>query len=234
VTGPPVAFAFFDHAHDQHGMWRSGLTLLFENEECEAVSDGPEVTPDGDGFRTVLPGRFDLVFTPVVEPAALRGARLSVCRVEGTLGARSISCVGTTTAVTEAPEWAELDVLRELSAVFDGGHAMLAIAQRPRGSVGHGGELVSAAIAVDGVLLDVEEARLSTVYDGEGRQRSCGVELWLPGEDFPRRASGEVVAGTTLDFSGLRVNAAIFRWRMDGREGAGSYELTVRDEREAA
>ncbi len=234
MTGPPVAFAFFDHAHRRHGLWRSGLTLLFESEETEAVNDGPEVTADGDGFRSVLAGRFELLFTPVAEPAALRGARTRVCRVEGTFDGGPISCLGTTTAVSAAPEWSELDALRELSAVFDEGHAMLALAERPRDAVGHGSELVSAAILVDGVLLDVEEARLSTVYDGEGRQRSCGVELWLPGEDFPRRASGQVVAGTTLDFNGLRVNAAIFEWRMDGREGQGLYELTLHDEPAAA
>jgi hypothetical protein len=52
----------------------------------------------------------------------------------------------------------------------------------------------------------------------------------MPGEDFPRRAAGEVTGGTTLELPGLRVNASIFAWRMEGREGAGAYELTVRDE----
>ena len=33
---------------------------------------------------------------------------------------------------------------------------------------------------------------------------------------------------------GLRVNAAVFDWRMEGREGVGAYELAVRDEQEAA
>ena len=87
---------------------------------------------------------------------------------------------------------------------------------------------------LDGQVTGVEEARISTVYDGEGRQRSAGLELWLPGDSFPRRAAGTVTAGTTLALEGLRVNAAVFRWRMDGREGAGAYELTVRDEPIAA
>ena len=30
------------------------------------------------------------------------------------------------------------------------------------------------------------------------------------------------------------MHAAVFRWRMEGREGAGAYELTVRDEPAAA
>jgi hypothetical protein len=68
------------------------------------------------------------------------------------------------------------------------------------------------------------------VYDGEGRQRSAGVELWLPEEDFPRRASGAVQAGLSLSLDGLHVHVAVFAWRMDGRDGLGAYELTVRDE----
>jgi hypothetical protein len=30
------------------------------------------------------------------------------------------------------------------------------------------------------------------------------------------------------------VNAAVFDWRMEGREGVGAYELAARDEQEAA
>jgi hypothetical protein len=75
---------------------------------------------------------------------------------------------------------------------------------------------------------------VSTVYDGDGRQRAAGLELWLPGEDFPRRASGTVQAGASLSLEGLQVNAAVFDWRMEGRAGAGAYELAVRDEGPAA
>ena len=76
----------------------------------------------------------------------------------------------------------------------------------------------------------VENARISTVYDGGGRQRSAGLELWVPGEDYPRRGSGQVIAGTSLDLDGLQVHAAVFRWRLDGREGIGAYELMLRNE----
>ena len=61
------------------------------------------------------------------------------------------------------------------------------------------------------------------------------MELWLPGEDFPRRAFGTASAGTSLELEGLVANVAAFDWWMDGRRGAGLYELTVRDwPREAA
>jgi hypothetical protein len=87
---------------------------------------------------------------------------------------------------------------------------------------------------VDGELHEVEEARISTVYDGDGRQRSAGLELWLPGEEFPRRGSGLVIAGSSLELDPVRVHAAVFRWRLDGREAIGAYELMVRVEPPAA
>jgi len=89
---------------------------------------------------------------------------------------------------------------------------------------------VVAWLVTGGEAKQVEDARISTVYDGDGRQRTAGLELWMPGEDFPRRASGTAVAGTTLVLDGLRVNTAVFSWRMEGRDGAGAYELTIRDE----
>jgi hypothetical protein len=135
---------------------------------------------------------------------------------------------------TVAPEWEELDALRSLSALLDDEHAMLALARRPRGARGHDEEAVKAFLIDGGEPLAVEDARISTVYDGEGRQRSAGLELWLPGEDFPRRGSGTVAAGSSLELEGLTVHVAVFEWRVEGREGVGAYELMVRDDPSAA
>ncbi len=93
---------------------------------------------------------------------------------------------------------------------------------------------MAAWLLADGEPTTVEDARISTVYDGDGRQRSAGLELWLPGQEFPSRGSGTVVAGSSLKLEGLEVHAAIFRWRMEDREGPGSYELWLRDEPAAA
>jgi hypothetical protein len=93
---------------------------------------------------------------------------------------------------------------------------------------------VTARLLRDGRAAAVDEARISTVYDSGGRQRSAGLELWLPGEELPHRGSGMVIAGSSLDLEGLRVHTAVFRWRLDGRDGIGAYELMVRTEPPAA
>ena len=76
--------------------------------------------------------------------------------------------------------------------------------------------------------MPVLDPRLSTTYDAGGRQRHAGLELWVDEDGFPRRAAGEVVCGTTLDLGRLRLDCAFFRWRMDGREGVGRYDVLRR------
>ena len=57
----------------------------------------------------------------------------------------------------------------------------------------------------------------------------------MPGEDYPRRGSGQVIAGSSFDLeAGIQVHIAVFRWRLDGREGIGAYELMSRAEPPAA
>lgn len=225
-----VALAFFDPDRGLHGSARSGVTLLFEHGRPQALPDGPEVSSDGDGWRMVLGNRFDLSFSPICDALDLEGASARLCRVSGTLDGGKLECLGTATETVSPPEWEELDALRGVSALFDEENAVLAVARRPRGAIGHGQERIVAWIVSAGESRRVEDARLSTVYDADGRQRSAGLEMWMPGEDFPRRASGTAVAGTTLSLEGLNVNAAVFSWRMEGRDGAGAYELTFRDE----
>jgi hypothetical protein len=229
-----VSLSFFDSAHGRYGITRSGATLLFEGSSATAFDGGPEIEEAGGGYRASLADQFELEFDPIGEPAELGLVKAQVCRVSGEVGGTRVECLGTAGLTPAPPAWEELDALRSLSALFDEGHALMAVARRPRGALGHGEELTVASLVQDGEPLSVEDARISTVYDGEGRQRSAGLELWLPGEEFPRRVSGTVAAGTSLELEGLRVHAAVFRWRMQEREGLGAYELMVRDEPAAA
>ncbi|MBX5470352.1 MAG: hypothetical protein IRZ21_10690 [Thermoleophilaceae bacterium] len=229
-----LSLAFFDRARNVHGTVRQGLTVLFENGRPRALDEELRTSRNGVELAAAVGDELELTFEPLCDPADVGGASVRVCGVRGRVGGAQVDCLGVVTDTTEAPRWAELDALRSLCALFDPTRAVLAVARRPRGAPAHGAEEVVAWLLGGGALNRVGEARVSTVYDAEGRQRHVGLELWMPGEDFPRRASGSAVAGTTLTFEGLRVNAAVIDWRMEGREGAGAYELTVRDEREAA
>ena len=229
MTEPALSLAFFDAASGLHGTARAGMTLLFEGSSATTLPEGPQIQAEpGGGYRALLEGQLELDFEPVCEPVSLGDVRAAVCRVGGSALGRRVDCLGTASETGNPPAWEELDAIRSVSALFDAQHAVLALARRPRGAEGHGAELVTAYLLADGEPRAVEDARISTVYDGEGRQRSAGLELWLPGEDFPRRASGTVIGGASLAFDGLNVHAAVFRWRMEGREGAGAYELAVR------
>jgi hypothetical protein len=230
VSAPAVSLAFFDRERRLYGSARSGASILFKGTTATALPEGPAVESEGEGFRADLPGLLSLELEPVSEPAELGFVSVRICRVGGEVGGARVDCLGTVSEAREVPAWEELDALRTLSVLVDEGHSLLALARRPRGAVGHGEELVVARLMLEGELLAVEDTRISTVYDGEGRQRSAGLEVWLPGEDFPRRGSGAVVAGSSLELEGVHAHVAVFDWRLEGREGMGAYELMVRSE----
>jgi hypothetical protein len=230
VSAPPVSIAFFDLDRQLHGSTRSGATLLFEGSSARALPEGPTIERDGEKLRAELAGSFTLELEPVSEEIDLGGVTARICRVHGEVGGTEVDCLGTTSETRKAPEWDQLDAMRSVSVLAGEDHALLALARRPRGAAGHGEELVTARLLSEGELLAVEDARISTVYDGEGRQRSAGLELWLPGEDFPRRASGQVLAGTSLELEGVDVHAAVFGWKLEGSDAIGAYELMVRSQ----
>jgi hypothetical protein len=223
-----VALSFFDPDAGIHGTVRSGLTLLFEGREARAERAAAEIEHVGEAWQARASGGVDVKLTPVSDTADLGGVAVSVCAVEGSVGGKKISGLGTAAETRRPPEWRELDLLRAISAVFEPGLAALAVARRPREAGEHGSELVTAVLIEGGELRAPEDARISTVYDGGGRQHSSGLELWFPGEDYPRRLFGTVQAGTSLELEGLAVHAAAFNWRMEGHIGAGLYELTLR------
>ena len=234
MSAPALALSFFDAAHDIHGTARSGATILFEGRKPEALLEGLEIEQSGEGWRAELPGKLALELEPVAAEADLGDVRARVVRVRGEAAGRRVDGMGTLSETRVPPRWEELDALRSISALVDERHALLVLARRPRDAVGHGDEEITARLIEDDAVLAVDVARISTVYDSGGRQRSAGLELWVPGEEYPRRGSGQVIAGSSLDLEGVQVHAAVFRWRLDGREGIGAYELMLRSEPPAA
>jgi hypothetical protein len=234
VSAPALALSFFDAAHDIHGTARSGATILFEARKPIVVPEGPSIEQSGEGWRAELPGQLALELEPLAAEADLGDVRARVVRVRGEAVGRRVDGMGTLSETRVPPRWEELDALRIISALIDDRHALLVLARRPRDAVGHGDEEITARLIEDDAVIAVEDTRISTVYDGGGRQRSAGLELWVPGEDYARRGSGQVIAGSSLDLDGIQVHAAVFRWRLDGREGIGAYELMLRTDPPAA
>jgi hypothetical protein len=228
------ALSFFDPDRELYGTVRSGATILFQGRRPAAHAEEAQITADAGGWSAELDGRLSLLLTPLAPEVELGLVAASVCRVSGQVGGDAVDCLGTVAITREPPRWEELDALRTISALVDSGNALFVLARRPRGAAGHGEEQVRAVMVRDGEPLEIEDARLSTVYDGDGRQRSAGLELWPVGEEFPRRGSGQVIAGSSLELEAVRVHAAVFRWNIEGREGVGAYELMVRHEPPAA
>jgi hypothetical protein len=226
MSDTALALTFVDPARDLYVTARSDFALVFHEGKASSYDAGIVIAANGDDWKATLPGGLDLDLQPASEPVELGGMRARVC-VAG-------DGVGVVAEIHDPPRWQELDATRYVCALFDSQNAVIAFARRPAGSMGHGEELVVAHLWSEGELKGVEDARLSTIYDGEGRPRQASMELWLPGEDFPRRAFGVVTAGASLALEGLDVHAGAMEWRMDTHRGAGLYELTVREPAPAA
>jgi hypothetical protein len=113
--------------------------------------------------------------------------------------------------------------VRSLYAVA-GDRAVTVTAVRPRKADEHGAELISAyMVRPESEPQPFENARLSTIYDSAGRPRSAGLELFLPGDEYPRRVSGEAVWPSAGDPDSLE--AACFRWSLDGDPAQGGYQV---------
>ena len=137
-----------------------------------------------------------------------------------------------------APDWDRIELARTVSAWLGDDLAVSLTAIRPAGKRDHAAEAVAASVLERGEdgerrTLAVADPRLSTIYDAEGRQRRAGLELWIDEDGWPRRAAGEIACGTSLDLGRLRLDCAFFRWRMEGREGVGRYDVLRRGVRSA-
>jgi hypothetical protein len=221
MSDTPLALTYVDRARELYATARSGFALVFEGGQASSYDQEPALAETADGWSAQLPGGLDLSLTRVGQAVELGGMRAQLCTAgEG---------LAVVAEIHDPPRWQELDATRYVCALFDRETAVVAFARRPAGAVGHGEELIVAHLWSEGELKGVEDARLSTIYDGEGRPRQASMELWLPGEDFPRRAFGHVTAGASLALEGVDVHAAAMDWRMDTHSGAGLYELTVRE-----
>jgi hypothetical protein len=117
-------------------------------------------------------------------------------------------------------------VLRSLSALPAGdGPGVAAGSARPEGVSGHDQERLAAwLLPASGEMTEVQEPLLSTQYDESGAQSRAGLELWVDADDrLPMRVAGVRVSDAAVELDGWRLQAAFFRWTVEGAEAAGSY-----------
>jgi hypothetical protein len=188
---------------------------------------------------TVEEVAIDLRFAAVCAPAEIDGAVTKLggmtgyeqlCEVRGTIGGSPVEALGQRGHQWGTVDWGEIDLARTVSCWLgaeEGG--LLLSSVRPGGAHGHEEEASWCTLVERGDPVLVADPRLSTTYDGDGRQRRAGLELWLTEEDgYPYRASGEVHCGSTLELGALRLDLAFFRWSAEGRSGIGRYDLLRR------
>lgn len=203
--------------------WRLALAHDDASLDLEVEALGPVAMLDADD--------------PVARVGGMAGYE-QPCRVRGhaTIGGEHIAVAGLGQRGHSwgSPDWERLAAARTLSAWLDDDLAVTLTAVRPADASDHGAELVSAVVldrdeeSGEPRAIPVLDARLSTTADAQGRQRAAGLELWVDEEGHPRRASGEVVCGTTLDLRRLRLDCAFFTWHMEGRTGVGRYDVLRR------
>jgi hypothetical protein len=195
---------------------------------------------DGGGFELELAALSPPIeLSPSTEVAAVSGTQgyEQLCRVTGTarIGEQrlEIDCLGQRGHQWGVPDWETLESARTVSAWLGPDSAVVLQGARAEGADGHDEEALTGLL-VDGagpgaVITELDDPRLSTTYDGNGRQRRAGMELWVGAEDdFPQRVAGEALCGTSLELGRLRLDSAFFLWRSAGRAGVGRYELLRR------
>ncbi|MEA2126016.1 MAG: hypothetical protein QOI80_2798 [Solirubrobacteraceae bacterium] len=233
ATAVTVSFADAEHGWFGRAYLGAGsaLAVLFRGGEVAGVMDGAtlELTDERVTWTGADAG-FDLALEPTSAPIEHAGGTEQLIRVHGTAHADGVTGeldgVGQRGEVAGARPGYEL--VRGVSAwLGDGGIVLEAL--RPEGAEGHDAETVWAMLVEDGEPVPVTDPRLSTTYDAEGHQRRAGMELWLGEEGYPLRAAGEVICGSSLDLGELTLDLAFFRWRAEGTEGVGRYDILRRN-----
>jgi hypothetical protein len=233
--GEPVA------AHARHGVLPDGEPG-FEHlalPGLEATIDEPlqrwtvRYAGGADGFDLTFQAAAPPAELEPSEPAARAGGMsgyVQLCRVRGTARAagvaREVRGLGQRAHAWGEPDWGRIGSTRTVDAWLDDGTGVAALGVRPAGAAHHDADATWAALLGADGNRRVDEPRVSTTYDDAGLQRRAYLELWVsPDDAFPRRATGEVVCGSTVDLGALRLDCAFMRWRMDGHAGVGRYDV---------
>ena len=225
---------------------REPVTLVAEGgHELDGDPDWDELTLPGLGVRTLEPHArwalelaaepgFELEFEAVSPPGELHElggmqGHEKLCRVRGTAAGRKVDCLGQRGRAWGTADWDKIELTRSIGLWLDEGPSVVYQAVRPAGAKSHAEEASWGALLDASGEVEIDEPRLSTTYDGDGHQRRAGLELWVGDEDgYPRRGTGHVLCGSSVELGQLRLECAFFAWTLDGRAGAGRYDVLRR------
>ncbi len=166
------------------------------------------------------------------------GATDQLVTVRGQASGRELACPGARSQRSDGVEPGRFTLARDVSAWFAPGEGFAMLAMRPKKASGHGGERLEAMLFSGGETESVEEPRLSTTYNAREEPVRATLELWRSEREaenkdedarsvqYPRRAFGQAAGpGICHAENGWAVQAQPFRWRAEGRDGAGAYLL---------
>jgi hypothetical protein len=191
-------------------------------------SAGPAAISASDTGEWKLSG--DWLQVSVTPPLA-SGGNSELCHAHGRLALDGteveVDCPATRSYARDL-ERRDVDSVRGLWGWFEDEQALAVLAVRPRGRAPQEAERLTATLFDPEGPLSVEEPRLSTTYDSDGRPTRAGLELWIgEGEEqYPRRAAAEAAGpGASLDADGVTVQARPLRCHSRGLDGPGVYLL---------
>jgi hypothetical protein len=205
--------------------------LIHRDGETSAVRPARVRTLDA-GWQAFDDAGLDVVLEPLGPPATYPdGTREWLCHARGTLDGTTVDCLGHAVIEASFPRGRRRPALSRAVAAWLGDDLAVALrARRPARARDHEAEEV-AGFVLRGATepLAIDDPRLSTAYDGDGRQRRAGLELWETEEsDFPLRLAGEAIGGGELELAdATRLRTAFFLWHHAGRVGAGRYDIVL-------
>jgi hypothetical protein len=232
------SLAFFEPEKGVFGIAGPQVSVMFSG-KGDSRTLGFEVT-DTPSLTTLSPthwkaamksdkGEFDLDFKAREPITFLDSSEMAACDVTGRVTEhekreRRLKSFGVATLPSRRPG---PPILRSIAAVFDNGDSFFLNAYRPAVYHGHGDERNDAVLTTSGDQLVIADARLSTVFSKDDLHTQAALELWLEGDEFPRRISGEAISGTHVELTDRDVALAFYEWTMGPHTGWGYYEIAL-------
>ncbi|WP_210492323.1 hypothetical protein [Patulibacter sp. SYSU D01012] len=218
--------------------WRLTVESTAGTLDLTFVADGPAfaIGPDHDAAERLGMEGYE-------QPCRVRGT-VRLTPPDGAPRELRVDGLGGRGHQWGAPDWSRLTLSRTVQGWF-GDVAFHVSSVRPADARSHADEVAWSQVARSPALVagpeedgepgpetatapeavEAPEPRISTTTGHDGRHGLATVELWESDEGPVWTATGEAIAGTTLSVGEMRLDMAFFRWRLQGLEGVGRYDI---------